>query len=282
MKLVLTMVQGPDRGRKREVDADSLVIGRGEDCDWAIADPTRVLSKNHLKIDFREGQYVLTDTSTNGVFLNGSATPIGRERQALLKQGDRIALGPVTLSVDLVMPSAAEDPFLAALIKPAPPAPLPIEDDPFAPLPGSEPSLLPPTAGSPGAAIPDDFDLDLPPLDADPFGVSRAESPFAARPPSPAMPPLRDDSGIPDDWLGDPTDPTFGGQGAGNGLIDGLWQFARAAAALNPGSAVAGNAVATAPSAAAAAALLSGPGGEQILRSLFAGLQELVLKHRGR
>lgn len=278
MKLVLTMIKGPESGRKREVDAASITVGRGEENGWAIADPERVLSKSHFKIEFREGQYILTDTSTNGVFVNGSSTPLGRDRQAMLNKGDRIVAGPATFAVDLVAPTAAEDPFFATLSKPPEPPAAPIEDDPFAPLPGSG------TSGSAaaGAAIPDDFDLDLPPMGGDPL-ATRAESPFGSPLPSPAGAPLGGGGGIPDDWLGADAGPA----GATHvheedGLIEALWCFAHTTAGLYPGSAVAQSPIAQAHSAKAAEALLDRAGGEQTLRRLFADLQELVLRQQRR
>jgi len=273
VKLVLTMAQGPDRGRKREVDAASLVVGRGEDCGWVVADPERMLSKNHLRIDFREGQYILTDTSTNGVFINGAEEPLGRGNQAMLKQGDRIVLGRVTLSVDLVAPTAAEDPFFATLSKPPAAAPLPIEDDPFAPMPSAP---APSSSLGSGGAIPDDFDLDLPLLSGDPL-AGQADSPFAPAPQ--AGFPSSGAGGIPDDWLGPPVSGSAEQQAAAE-LAEALWRLARVAAAAHPDSPVAGNAISQAGSATAVSTLLSGPSGEQTLRRLFSDLQELVLRQR--
>lgn len=284
MKLVLTMIQGPESGRKREVDAVSLTVGRGEENGWAVADPTRVLSKQHFKIDFREGQYILTDTSTNGVFVNGAATALGRDRQVMLNKGDRIGVGIATFSVDLVKPSAEEDPFLAALTKPPETPALPLDDDdPFAPLPGSPssvlpPSVLPPAGGGGGSVIPDDFDLDLPPRSGDPLATRGIESPFASPLPPPASGAMGGGSAIPDDWLGgDPGAPAMAPMG-GDALIEAVWRLAQTASSLHPDSAVASSPVSRAGSPEAVEALLAGPGGEQTLRRLFADLQELVLR----
>ena len=56
-------------------------IGRAQDNDWILPDPDRYVSSHHCKVDFRAGQWMLEDTSTNGVFINGSDTPgLGRRR----------------------------------------------------------------------------------------------------------------------------------------------------------------------------------------------------------
>lgn len=279
MKLVLTMIKGPESGKKREIDAASITIGRGDENGWVIADPDRVLSKSHFKIDFREGQYILTDTSTNGVFMNASASPLGRDRQVMLNKGDKITAGPATFSVDLVAPTAAEDPFFAALTTPPEKPALPIEDDPFAPLPGAAPASAMPSGGG---AIPDDFDLDLPPMSGDPL-ASRGESPFGSALPPPASAPMGAGGGIPDDWLGTDSGPAGGAHAHDeDGLIEALWCFAHTTASLYPGSAVAQSPIAQAHSSKAAEALLDRAGGEQTLRRLFADLQELVLRQQRR
>src|SRR5690606_37294916 len=43
------------------------VIGRAADCDWVIADSKRVISGQHARVTHRDGDYFLTDTSSNGI-----------------------------------------------------------------------------------------------------------------------------------------------------------------------------------------------------------------------
>ena len=50
-------------------------IGRAQDNDWVLPDPDRYVSSHHCKIVFRAGKWILEDTSTNGVFINGSDAP---------------------------------------------------------------------------------------------------------------------------------------------------------------------------------------------------------------
>jgi len=65
-------------------------IGRAGDNDWILPDPDRYVSSHHCKVDFRAGQWVLEDTSTNGVFINGSDTPASVEGAYTLQDGDRL------------------------------------------------------------------------------------------------------------------------------------------------------------------------------------------------
>jgi type VI secretion system protein len=77
-------------------------IGRAADNDWVLPDPDRYISSHHCKVEFRAGQWVLEDTSTNGVFINGSDVPASVEGIYALKDGDRLRLGDyeIIVSVD--------------------------------------------------------------------------------------------------------------------------------------------------------------------------------------
>ena len=73
--------------------SDSFTIGRSDENDWAIPDPQRFLSGVHCRIHSEGDRYYITDTSTNGVFLNGSGTRLERNETVDLSQGDKIRIG---------------------------------------------------------------------------------------------------------------------------------------------------------------------------------------------
>ena len=77
-------------------------IGRAQDNDWILPDPERYISSHHCKVEFRAGAWVLEDTSTNGVFINGSDVPASVDGVYSLKDGDRLRLGDyeILVSVD--------------------------------------------------------------------------------------------------------------------------------------------------------------------------------------
>ena len=77
-------------------------VGRAQDNDWILPDPDRYVSSHHCKVDFRAGQWILEDTSTNGVFINGSDTPASVDGAYKLQDGDRLRLGDyeVLVSID--------------------------------------------------------------------------------------------------------------------------------------------------------------------------------------
>ena len=76
-------------------------IGRSADNDWVLPDPDRYISSHHAKISFRAGAWILEDTSTNGVFVNGSGTPLSEAGLHKMLDGDRLRLGDYELLVSI-------------------------------------------------------------------------------------------------------------------------------------------------------------------------------------
>lgn len=69
--LELTIIEGlspdnPTEKKKRFTDRGG-VIGRDVKVDWALYDPSRVVSSQHAKVIFSQGAYYLSDLSANGV-----------------------------------------------------------------------------------------------------------------------------------------------------------------------------------------------------------------------
>jgi type VI secretion system FHA domain protein len=86
------------------------VIGRMPGCDWVLEDPEGHVSKKHCRIDFVSGNYRITDTSTNGVYLNDGTNRIGFGVSAILKSGDRLFIGSYDIAVQVSDGAAAAPP----------------------------------------------------------------------------------------------------------------------------------------------------------------------------
>lgn len=91
----------------KEFKSAGGVIGRAPDCDWIIADPKRYVSGHHAIISSQNGQFYITDVSSNGTVLKntGSRLPAGEafliEHGAVFSMGDydiraRLAYDPAT------------------------------------------------------------------------------------------------------------------------------------------------------------------------------------------
>ncbi len=82
-----------------QAERDSFTIGRSEENHWCIPDPQRFLSGVHCRIH-REGDfYYITDTSKNGVFLNGSSKRLELNETVALKHGDKFRIGDYEIEV---------------------------------------------------------------------------------------------------------------------------------------------------------------------------------------
>lgn len=114
-----------------DFDASGGTIGRAPENAWVLQDTEQVLSRHHARINFANGRFTLTDTSTNGVVVNGEL--LVRDQPRVLHDGDRVTIGDyefaVTMTDDQAVgagtdPFAAADPF-ADLMPPAPKPPTP-------------------------------------------------------------------------------------------------------------------------------------------------------------
>jgi hypothetical protein len=95
-------VTEPGRSARRvSLTGRPMTIGRGSECDVALADAHA--SRRHARLEVRGGVFVLTDLgSTNGTRVNGH-----RVREVVLGVGDRIELGQTVLRVVTPEPPAA-------------------------------------------------------------------------------------------------------------------------------------------------------------------------------
>ncbi|MDN4502244.1 type VI secretion system-associated FHA domain protein TagH [Alteromonadaceae bacterium BrNp21-10] len=200
----------------------SMTIGRDISNQWSLADPDRVLSKSHCRIDASGDQYTLTDTSTNGVFINTATDPIGRGNSVPLKSGDTIRLSDYEIMVNIeakqqteavpqtpvtAVPEAVNPQVMSASIPPAPspnftpPPPPPmaqpiVENDDWKNM--LEPQSIPDDMGMPeqdaAVEVPDFAQTHY---DAPSVGISIPDD-WGMGDETPAVPPMAEVPSIPD------------------------------------------------------------------------------------
>ena len=106
MRLRLTVISDHRRelGNRASHDfsEDGGVVGRSATADWSLPDQTKTLSSRHLSITFADGTFRITDTSTNGVYLNSVDVPLGRGATMPLRDGDTLYFGPYVVGVEVV------------------------------------------------------------------------------------------------------------------------------------------------------------------------------------
>ncbi len=107
-------------------DGLPFTIGRKPGNSWVLPDPDRHVSKCHCIIERDGPDWILTDTSTNGVYINNGSKPLGNRNSAVLQDGDLLRVGTYDVAVSIVMIPAV----VPAAIPAQPPA-LPPQPDPF-------------------------------------------------------------------------------------------------------------------------------------------------------
>jgi type VI secretion system protein len=108
LHLEVTRVAGAPPSQPLQVSFNSQggTIGRHEDNDWVLPDAQRFISGRHALISYEDGHYLVTDVSSNGVYLNHVETPLGSEGQASLQQGDTLTIGEYEINVTLQQPAS--------------------------------------------------------------------------------------------------------------------------------------------------------------------------------
>ena len=92
----LYIIEGADRGKSFELTADTLIIGRSQDCAIRLTDKS--VSRTHASISQMGSSLLITDTgSRNGTFISGKRLPPNEPRQ--LPEGRPIFFGNVIASV---------------------------------------------------------------------------------------------------------------------------------------------------------------------------------------
>jgi len=171
LRLFITTYHKLTPGQRAEVELDrgELKIGRSAGNDWVLPDPERLVSSQHCVIQYRDGTYYITDTSTNGVILQNAGTRLRRGSSEPLQDGEVLKIGEYEIRVQIsgisVAPSAppasgmADDPFnsFEALLSRSA---QPLEMPPVNPAPAAAPA---PRRDSPFDTKPDLFDFLSPP-----------------------------------------------------------------------------------------------------------------------
>src|SRR5258708_369266 len=138
MRLLLTVTSEEkfDLGHRARFEFDETggTIGRNAACTWVLPDRTNTISSRHATIAHNGRGFVITDTSTNGVYVNTVDAPIGRGNTSVLAPGDTLYLGNYVLSVELIEDVAEERQRLGAS-----PLAASIRAEPSASLPASAP-----------------------------------------------------------------------------------------------------------------------------------------------
>lgn len=108
---ILIAREGKLTGERWTVESDTMLIGRGSDCEIVL--PERQVSRHHAKIINDKGRYVLQDLgSKNGTHLNG----VRVKGSTNLKDGDEIQIALrvklLFIGTDATVPLTVEEPLV--------------------------------------------------------------------------------------------------------------------------------------------------------------------------
>ncbi|MGO9134929.1 MAG: type VI secretion system-associated FHA domain protein TagH [Methylovirgula sp.] len=105
MQLRLIVVRDPRRvlGERTAhgFGEEGGTIGRNGACNLVLADGGNVISSRHAEIGFNGRGFTITDTSTNGVYVNHTGAPLGRGNSLVLTPGDLIYIGELVFKVEI-------------------------------------------------------------------------------------------------------------------------------------------------------------------------------------
>ena len=93
-RAILTVVEGPDKGKSFRINSWETTIGRGQANNVPLSDST--VSTEHAKVRFFTKGYVIFDlNSRNGTYVNGKIIEHG-----LVRNGAEIQVGRTRLRFD--------------------------------------------------------------------------------------------------------------------------------------------------------------------------------------
>lgn len=101
IKVVSYKSQPPESPVEVDIEESGGSLGRAPGNTCVLPDPDRFISGRHAAISFKSGKFIITDTSTNGLYFEGNLNPLGRDNSAELADGQRLVLGDYTLEVTI-------------------------------------------------------------------------------------------------------------------------------------------------------------------------------------
>lgn len=117
--IILSVLESPDAaliGQQKVFSASPINIGRGDDSDFVIADPT--ISRKHaiIRITNDYTRVFITDQSTYGTEVSGKPVPKGPGSGFTLSSGDTIKMGNTVLRYDLKLKLSVQSTFIGQKI----------------------------------------------------------------------------------------------------------------------------------------------------------------------
>ena len=92
------------------IEAPRGSVGRNPSSDVCLPDPQKVISGCHARFSTEGDNIVITDESTNGLFVNGAAAALGRGNSTPVTSGMEIGIGEYLFTIEVPQtPTTASD-----------------------------------------------------------------------------------------------------------------------------------------------------------------------------
>ncbi len=99
---VINSPAGESEFSNRITISDNATIGRDENCNLCLPCSSKTVSRLHGHIAKENNEFVLFDSSANGIYVNHSSSPLGAENKYHLNSGDLLEIGGYTVKVSMV------------------------------------------------------------------------------------------------------------------------------------------------------------------------------------
>lgn len=100
LRLKLTSQNNGQHLKQFEFSSQGGSIGRSDLCEWTLFDEERFISKKHAEIFFQNNQFYVSDSSTNGIYINNTSNLLGSGNSHILKLGELLIIGEYQIVVD--------------------------------------------------------------------------------------------------------------------------------------------------------------------------------------
>ena len=98
------------------IDEQGATIGRSDASTLTLADENKIISRNHAKVECINGQYILSDSSLAGTFIDNAIEPINNSSVQLndgmqIRIGDYVLLCSISDEAPSFLSTVPENPF---------------------------------------------------------------------------------------------------------------------------------------------------------------------------
>ncbi|HDY89253.1 MAG TPA: FHA domain-containing protein [bacterium] len=116
--IVLSVLESPESsliGQQKVFTTSPIIIGRAEDCDFIVTDPTVSRQHSTLRITNDYSRVFITDQSTHGTLVSGKPVPKGLGSGFTIHDGDSIKIGNTLLKFELRLKGSVQSTFIGEM-----------------------------------------------------------------------------------------------------------------------------------------------------------------------